>query len=78
MNSILMFVSVSVLILYCQHCTHVSNNTYPFVYDKSSYLLNSCKHEGYSEYNFPESWGSDVKNYAQMEDCGEVPPDGDG
>ena len=38
----------------------------------------SCKHEGYSEYNFPESWGSDVKNYAQMEDCGEVPPDGNG
>jgi hypothetical protein len=38
----------------------------------------SCKHEGYAEYPFPAAWGSDVNNYAQMEDCGDVPPDGAG
>jgi len=39
---------------------------------------NSCKHEGYADYEFPSSWGSDVNNYKQMEDCENVPPDGNG
>ena len=38
----------------------------------------SCKHEGYADYPFPAAWGSDVNNYAHMEDCPNVPPDGNG
>jgi hypothetical protein len=39
---------------------------------------NSCKHEGYDKYQFPVSWGDDPKLYNTMEDCGEVPEDGNG
>jgi len=39
---------------------------------------NSCKHEGYAEYPFPEEWGSDVALYPGLPDCGEVPSDGNG
>ena len=39
---------------------------------------NSCKHEGYAEYDFPKEWGSDVSLYPGLPDCGEVPPDGNG
>lgn len=39
---------------------------------------NSCKHEGYADYDFPEEWGSDVSLYPGLPDCGEVPPDGNG
>ena len=38
----------------------------------------SCKHEGYDSYPFPPEWGSDINNFAQMEDCGDVPLDGNG
>ena len=38
---------------------------------------NSCKHEGYSEYNFPNDWGADVFDDG-LPDCGEIPPDGNG
>ena len=39
---------------------------------------NSCKHEGYAEYDFPKEWGSDVQLYPGLPDCGEVPEDGNG
>ena len=39
---------------------------------------NSCKHEGYADYPFPEDWGTDVALYPGLPDCGEVPPDGNG
>ncbi|KAL7533130.1 hypothetical protein ACHAXR_007565 [Thalassiosira sp. AJA248-18] len=39
---------------------------------------NSCKHEGYADYPFPEAWGEDVAFYPLLPDCGEVPPDGNG
>jgi len=39
---------------------------------------NSCKHEGYAEYDFPEEWGSDVKLYKALPDCEDVPEDGKG
>jgi len=38
---------------------------------------NSCKHEGYSDYNFPNDWGVDVFDES-LPDCGEIPPDGNG
>lgn len=38
---------------------------------------NSCKHEGYSDYNFPIDWGVDVFDES-LPDCGEIPPDGNG
>ncbi|KAL3808826.1 hypothetical protein ACHAXA_000009 [Cyclostephanos tholiformis] len=39
---------------------------------------NSCKHEGYADYPFPEAWGSDTKLYPGLPDCGELPKDGNG
>ena len=40
---------------------------------------NSCKHEGYAEYPFPEEdWGTDVGLYPGLPDCGELPEDGNG
>ena len=39
---------------------------------------NSCKHEGYAEYPFPEEWGEDVALYPRLPDCEDIPPDGDG
>ena len=39
---------------------------------------NSCKHEGYANYNFPEEWGSDVTLYPGLSDCGDIPEDGNG
>ena len=39
---------------------------------------NSCKHEGYAEYPFPEEWGNDMLLYLGLPDCGEVLPDGNG
>lgn len=39
---------------------------------------NSCKHEGYDEYQFPASWGEDVERYHQLPDCDHVPEDGNG
>lgn len=37
---------------------------------------NSCKHEGYSEYNFPNDWVGVFDD--SLPDCGEIPPDGNG
>ena len=37
---------------------------------------NSCKHEGYSEYNFPNNWVGVFDE--SLPDCGEIPPDGNG
>jgi len=37
---------------------------------------NSCKHEGYSEYNFPNDWVGVFDE--SLPDCGEIPPDGNG
>ena len=39
---------------------------------------NSCKHEGYENYNFPEEWGNDVTLYPGLSDCGDIPEDGNG
>ena len=39
---------------------------------------NSCKHDGYADFLFPEEWGEDVRLYPGLPDCGAVPPDGDG
>jgi hypothetical protein len=39
---------------------------------------NSCKHDGYADYPFPNEWGGDVALYPGLPDCGEVPPDGNG
>ena len=38
---------------------------------------NSCKHEGYAEYPFPEEWGPEVFDDG-LPDCENIPPDGDG
>ena len=37
---------------------------------------NSCKHEGYSDYNFPNDWVGVFDE--SLPDCGEIPPDGNG
>lgn len=39
---------------------------------------NSCKHVGYDMYDWPEEWGDDVKLYKGLDDCTDVPPDGNG
>lgn len=47
-----------------------------FVCIQRYYLTaNSCIHEGYAEYNWPEGWREDSMS-ASM--CGEVSPDGEG
>ena len=38
---------------------------------------NSCKHEGYANYTFPEEWGNEVFD-AGLPDCGDIPKDGNG
>jgi len=39
---------------------------------------NSCKHEGYDDYDWPAEWGDDVLRYGALPDCEVVPEDGDG
>ena len=36
---------------------------------------NSCIHDGYAEYNWPEGWREDSMSASL---CGEVSPDGEG
>ena len=38
----------------------------------------SCKHEGYENYPWPQSWGADVNLYKGLPDCEVIPPDGNG
>lgn len=39
---------------------------------------NSCKHVGYTDMVFPDTWGPDAKLYSEVPDCVDIPDDGNG